>query len=45
MYNVKEVEMELRRQEKEIVLCLGGGDGIVKTGEGDCIMFRRWRGN
>ena len=37
--------MELRRQEKEIVLCLGGGDGIVKTGEGDCIMFRRWRGN
>ena len=31
--------MELRRQEKEI------GKGIEKTGEGDCIMFRRWRGN
>ena len=37
--------MELRRQEREIVLCLGGGDGIEKTGEGYCIMLRRWRWN
>ena len=31
----------MRRQEKEIVVCLLGGKGIEKTGEGGCIMFRR----
>ena len=40
--------MELNSQEKEIVQCLGGGEGIEKTGEGDCTMFRmfrRWKEN
>ena len=37
--------MELKNQEKEIVFCLGGGEGIEKTGEGDCSMFNRWKGN